>query len=1068
MYYPVFPPEHMLSPTFYQLPSIQLKAYISSNYCIEENSYLESLLAFMDPAPSDLKTVALQASLLIEKVRAHKDGVYLLDQLLLEYSLDTQEGILLMCLSETLLRVPDPDTADALIADKLGMADWHKHLKSSDSFLVNAASWGLMLTGKVVNIDPDIEASPVSMFDKLMTRLGETITRNVLNKIMTVMGGHFVLGRDIDEAFENGETKLQQGYSYSFDMLGEAAVTAEDAQSYFQSYRQAIISAGQHNQTQNFQQSASVSIKLSALHPRFEESQRHRVMTELYQTVLVLIREAKHAKVAITIDAEEMDRFELYLDLFEQLYQSKEVQSWGELGVVIQAYSKRALPTLLWLSSLAREQKDIIPVRLVKGAYWDSEIKQAQQLGLDDYPVYTRKDATDLSYLACAKFLLNDVARYLFPQFATHNAHTVAAIQTLALNENVAANRYEFQRLHGMGIALYDVVRTLNPEVNVRIYAPIGAHADLLPYLVRRLLENGANSSFVHRIVDANTPISELVIHPITALRQKTQLRDERIPLPCHIFGSARQNSAGINLHSRSHYLPLYEQIDAYMTQSWQGASIIQGELVLQGEKKIIADPCNQNRISGECFYAKEEDVVSAIHLAHSAFYRWHNTALSERAAYLNKMADLLETNRVELIALCHREAGKTLEDSIDEVREAVDFCRYYASQARAHFMKEKTLPGPTGELNQLYYSGRGVFACISPWNFPLAIFTGQIAAALVTGNTVLAKPASQTGLMATRVTQLWHEAGIPTDVLHLLVGEGRLIGNAITQHTLIAGVAFTGSTETAQTINRNLAARAAPIAPLIAETGGQNAMIVDSTALPEHVVKDVIRSAFSSAGQRCSALRVLYLQEDIADKVIRLLKGAMAELSMGDPSRYETDIGPVIDVDSQQKLQAHIHKMHEEGTLIYETQLSKALAEEAKEGVFVAPVAFKIHTLAQLEQEHFGPILHVITYPADGLPKVIEEINQSAYGLTLCIHTRNEHTAKEIDRQVHVGNVYINRNQIGATVGVQPFGGQGLSGTGPKAGGPGYLFRFSTERTRTTNTSAVGGDTALLSLGAQ
>jgi len=1078
----MFSPSDSMNAKYTQQQSSELKRYISPNYCIDENAYVEKLLLLATPDDADLKSISLDSSLLIEHVRAHHDAVHLLDKLLLEYSLDTQEGVLLMCLAEALLRIPDAATADALIFDRLSIADWEKHLHRSESLLVNAATWGLMLTGRVVALDHHLDGTAASTIEKLIKRLGESVTRKAMNKTMAIMGGHFVLGRDIDEAIRNAQRNVEKGYQYSFDMLGDAALSRTDAEQYHEKYRQAIVRLGQNGISHNpnnanlpMYQPASVSIKLSALHPRYEESQRKRVMSELYQTVLVLVAEAKQLNVGITIDAEEMDRLELYIDLFEKLYQSRELKGWGKLGVVIQAYSKRALPILVWIAALAREQGDIIPVRLVKGAYWDSEIKQAQQLGLNDYPVFTRKESTDVSYLVCARFLFSDAAHpFIYPQFATHNAHTVACIKRLAISSNVTHAHYEFQRLHGMGDALYSVVLSKQKETKVRIYAPVGAHAELLPYLVRRLLENGANSSFVHRLVDANTPISELVLHPCKLLSTRSTMREERIPLPSDIFGKKRRNSVGINLNISAQYTALRLEIDQFMTQKWWG-EVVRNEEVgrnedaatlstnerLHGECVDVFNPCDASKITGMLIRANQEDTELAIQLAVSHFESWNNTPVNDRATCLENMASILEANTAELIALCHREAGKTLQDSVDEIREAVDFCRYYASQSRRYLMHDKEMPGPTGESNHFYHSGRGVFACISPWNFPLAIFVGQISAALVAGNTVIAKPAEQASLMACRAVELWYEAGIPRGVLRLLPGEGVEIGDALVNDERIAGVVFTGSNETAQTINRNLANRPGPIVPLIAETGGQNAMIVDSTALPEQVVRDVIDSAFRSAGQRCSALRVLYLQEEVAPRILTLLKGAMAELTLGDPSLLETDIGPVIDQKAKQMLHQHIEKMNQEAILIFETSLPESLAE----GYFVAPIAYQINHIKQLNKEHFGPVLHVITFPANGLEEVVEQINQSGYGLTLGIHSRNETTARYIDRHVHVGNVYINRNQIGATVGVQPFGGQGLSGTGPKAGGPGYLFRFTTERTRTVNTSALGGNTSLLSL---
>ncbi|HAW55248.1 MAG TPA: bifunctional proline dehydrogenase/L-glutamate gamma-semialdehyde dehydrogenase PutA, partial [Hyphomonas sp.] len=742
------------------------------------------------------------------------------------------------------------------------------------------------------------------------------------------------------------------------------------------------------------------------------------------------------------------------LKLFERVYRHPDVQGWGNFGLVVQAYSKRALPVLCWLTLVARSQGDRIPVRLVKGAYWDSEIKWSQQAGLSSYPVFTRKEATDVSYLACARYLLSPLTEgHIYPQFATHNAHTVTCILELA-----GRREFEFQRLHGMGDALYDTVIE-QAKCPVRIYAPVGAHKDLLPYLVRRLLENGANSSFVHKLVDPRVPVDSLTTHPVNALKRHASLANPRIPLPPALFGDARRNSRGVNMNILSEWLPLKDELDKWWDARWSGAPLVNGKR-LQGEGRPVMCPYELSHQVGELVWASADQTRSAIDSLSSAFVRWNATPVDERAAILERTADKLEEHMPELMALCTREAGKLLQDGIDEVREAVDFCRFYAMQARQRFATI-TLPGPTGESNELYLQGRGVFACISPWNFPLAIFLGQVSAALVCGNTVVAKPAEQTSLVAVRCVELMHEAGLPGDVLALLPGDGAQVGSVITSDPRIAGVAFTGSTQTAHVINRALAARNGAIAPMIAETGGQNAMIVDSTALPEQVVNDVVHSAFQSAGQRCSALRVLFVQEDIAERVIELLKGAMGELHVGDPARRDTDVGPVIDADARDGLLKHIREMKQAGRLIAETPVPESL-----NGHFVAPVAFRLDSINELSEEHFGPVLHVVTWRARDLDKIIDDINATGFGLTLGVHTRNEDTAEHIDARVRIGNVYINRNQIGAVVGVQPFGGQGLSGTGPKAGGPHYLLRFVTERTRTINTTAVGGNASLLSLG--
>ncbi len=1041
--------------TIQQNPA-QLRSAISAMYCVDESSLLEQLLSLSEPSSSLLKQTTQTCTDLVNAVRARDDAIHMIDALLLEYSLDTREGVLLMCLAEALMRIPDSATADALIKDKLTIADWKKHLKQSKSLLVNASTWGLLLTGKVITLDTRIDDEPASIINRMVNRLSEPVVRQAMNQAMKIMGKQFVLGRSIAEALTNSRKNREAGFTYSYDMLGEAALTDKDAEKYLAAYSQAIKAVGSDSLASDKSPRPTISIKLSALHPRYEKLQEQRVMHELGDRMLALITLARDLDVGITIDAEEMDRLEISLTLFERLYTDTATKGWGNLGLVVQAYSKRALPILCWLAALANQQGDLIPVRLVKGAYWDSEIKHAQQMGLESYPVFTRKEATDVSYLACARFLLSEqVKGLIYPQFASHNAHTVAAVISMASHD-----RYEFQRLHGMGDALYHTVME-SYNTNVRIYAPVGSHKDLLPYLVRRLLENGANSSFVHRLIDQKTPVESLTEHPVTQLKRCSTLANDRIPLPPHIYGDSRINSQGININVESEWQPLQEEVGAFFNHTWLAGPIINGELNQQGEMMRVHAPFDHVIHVGTVHLADQALTEQAITSATEAFPGWNATPVEKRAAALDKAADLLEMNRSELIALCHLEAGKTIQDAIDEVREAVDFCRYYAQQARYAFGSVLQLDGPTGESNELYLQGKGLFVCISPWNFPLAIFTGQIMAALVTGNTVIAKPAEQTSLIAARAVALFHQAGIPGKVLHLITGQGSQVGPLLTSDERVAGVAFTGSTETAQRINRSLAARNGTIATLVAETGGQNAMIVDSTALPEQVIKDVVASAFASAGQRCSALRVLFVQDDVADRILELLKGAMAELKMGNPCDLDTDVGPVIDEAARQSLLKHIAHMRESATLIAESQLPL----NAESGCFVAPIAFEIKRMDQLSKEHFGPVLHVIRYSASKLNDVIDQINQSGYGLTLGIHSRNETTSRTIDARVRVGNVYINRNQIGAVVGVQPFGGMGLSGTGPKAGGPHYLLRFATERTRTTNTTAIGGNATLLSL---
>lgn len=1057
----MFNASKVLEPAFQEQPRSFFWQGITGNYAADESEYLREIISLAQSDAAEHREVTDTATQLIRKVREQDDSVHMVDALLQEYSLDTQEGILLMCLAEALMRIPDKHTADALIEDKMSIADWQKHAGRSESTLVNASTWGLLLTGHVVKMDRRLDGSPANIWKRLVKRSGEPVIRSAMYKAMGIMGKQFVLGRDIQEALKNGREYRQQGYTYSFDMLGEAAMTREDAARYLKDYMTAIDAVGSDSYPGGKAPAPSISIKLSALHPRYEAAQEERVLSELYDTVVGLLKAARDQGVAITIDAEEMDRLELSLRLFEKLFSSPVARGWGGLGLVVQAYSKRALPALCWLTRLAKEQGDEIPIRLVKGAYWDTEIKICQQLGVDGYPVYTRKEATDSSYLACLRYLLSDYTKgALYPQLASHNAHTVASVLAMAKNKD---RKLEFQRLHGMGDALYNTVLE-EYDYPVRIYAPVGAHKDLLPYLVRRLLENGANSSFVHRLVDAETPIEELVRNPVQELQSYDTLPNDRIPLPRDIYGNGRRNSRGLNIHVAKDLVPLMNDLGKWAKSRWEAGPLIGGELRRDGERKEVRSPHDQTRLVGHVTWASERHAMDALDVAHQGFRSWNERPVEERAQCLERFADLLENNMEELMAICCREAGKTMQDGIDEVREAVDFCRYYANQGRARFGQPMALPGPTGESNELYLEGRGVFLCISPWNFPLAIFTGQIMAGLVSGNTVIAKPAEQTSLVAHRAVELMLEAGFPGDVIQLLPGDGATVGGKLTPDLRIAGVAFTGSTQTAHILNRTLAQREGAIVPLIAETGGQNAMIVDSSALPEQVVQDVLHSAFASAGQRCSALRVLYVQKDVAERMESLLAGAMQELVVGDPAFHSTDVGPVIDEEAQRNLQEHLSFLEKNARYIARAPVPPA----CQVGYFIPPSAYGIDSIRQLSKENFGPVLHVVRYAAEDLDKVIDEINDAGYGLTLGIHSRSESTAAYIERRVKVGNTYINRNQIGAVVGVQPFGGRGLSGTGPKAGGPHYILRFATERARTINTTAVGGNASLLSLGVE
>ena len=1052
----MFQASDVLKPEFN--PSLDtLWQAITDNFIVDEDGYLEQLLTVATPTDQEIQRLNKETIELIETVRGSKQAADLVDSLLQQYSLDTEEGIILMCLAEALLRIPDKETADQLIRDKLTSGNWNKHVRQSDSFLVNASSWGLLVTGKVVDFDTKKSGEPTGIIKRMVKKAGEPAIRQAMKQAMKIMAKQFVLGRDINEAIANSEDNRDVGYTHSYDMLGEAAYTRADAAKYFADYSNAIDKVGKAKLRSSKTPRPTISIKLSALHPKYDFANREAVLEELGETVAKLVKQARSLDVGVTIDAEEVDRLELSLELFKNLYQSDICKGWGKMGLVVQAYSKRALPVLMWLNKLAEAQGDEIPLRLVKGAYWDTEIKLSQQEGIEGYPVFTRKAGTDVSYLACAQYLLSDKTKgNIYPQFASHNAHTVTEITAMAKGRD-----FEFQRLHGMGKALYDTA-IAKTGCLVRIYAPVGAHKDLLPYLVRRLLENGANSSFVHQLLDPRVPAPSLAEHPVTVLKSYDTLHNNKIPLPLDIYGPDRKNSKGFAMNINSQMTQLMPEVEKFMNTQWQGYSLIDGEWVKQGQQAEVTNPFNGEQV-GTLVNIEEAQVEQALASAAAIAQSWDHTPVVERAAALDKMADLMETHRAELIALCTRESGKSIQDGIDEVREAVDFCRYYAFNAKKQYGETIALPGPTGELNEFYMQSRGVFACISPWNFPLAIFIGQVVAALAAGNAVIAKPAAQSSLIATRAVELLVEAGIPAKVITLLLGSGAKIGNQLTSDNRIDGVAFTGSTEVGQLINLNLAKRTGAMSPFIAETGGQNAMIVDSSALPEQVVSDVVESAFTSAGQRCSALRVLFVQDEIADRIVEILKGAMAEIHVGNPAELKTDCGPVIDRRAQGQLLQHIRELKENprATFIAEAELPAG----AEKGSFVPPTAFEIDELGVLTKENFGPVLHIVRFKGGELDKVIGQINDSGFGLTLGVHSRNEQTALYIERNVRVGNVYINRNMIGATVGVQPFGGQGLSGTGPKAGGPNYLLRFGTERTRTTNTAALGGNADLLSL---
>ena len=946
-----------------------------------------------------------QATDWVERCRLHQHDAGTLDVFLREFGLSNDEGVALMCLAEALLRIPDADTADRLIAEKINAGDWRSHLGHSPSAFVNASVWGLMLTGRWVQLDHEITERTTSWMEKLIADTGESVIRRAILQAMRILGRQFVLGRTIEEAQRRARSSYPSGTRFSYDMLGEGARTSAAAERYFDSYLAAIRSVGAPGRATALE-ADSISIKISALHPRYEWRQRSRVTSELLDRLTTLAKAAAQHGVALSIDAEEADRLELSLDLFEALATAPTLNDWPGLGFVL------------------------------------------QELGLDDYPVFTKKAHTDLSYQVCAEALAG-APDAIFAQFASHNAHTIATVQRLTTGQ------FELQRLHGMGDLLYRQLR----HSSVRVYAPVGAHRDLLPYLVRRLLENGANSSFVNRLLDATTAPTDLVRDPVADVEGDPVRRHGQIPLPRELHTNtspAWPAARGVDLADPRAAERLLFEIDAARRSSrFRAAS----SDPTSTEDQRVENPARRVPI-GRVATTDLGQIAEAVARARVAQRRWAALGVDRRSEALDRLADAIENHRAELVDLITREAGRTIEDTLDEIREAADFCRYYAAQARQQ-LSTRSLTGPTGEVNELSLHGRGVWAAISPWNFPLAIFVGQITAALVTGNSVLAKPAEQTPLVATHAIALMHSAGIPQDVVQLIIGPGHTVGDALIADTGIDGVVFTGGTETAQLIARRLAAKPGPITPLIAETGGINVMLVDATALPEQVVDDVITSAFGSAGQRCSALRVLYLQADVADPIIDMLTGAMQELVIGDPTSLETDIGPVIDGDARRRIQDHIDRFTRMGRRIGACSLPAA----CQEGFFVAPTVFEIERLDDLDAEVFGPVLHIIRYEHDELEQVFDDIGTSRFGLTLGVHSRIEGFAERIFESTRVGNTYINRNMVGAVVGVNPFGGQGLSGTGPKAGGPHYLLRFVTERTRTENVTARGGNAMLFNL---
>jgi RHH-type proline utilization regulon transcriptional repressor/proline dehydrogenase/delta 1-pyrroline-5-carboxylate dehydrogenase len=1016
----------------------------TASYAPDDGAIAARLLETAGLSAAQDARIDRMATRLIDAIRASDDRLGGVEDMLREFALSTKEGLALMVLAEALLRVPDARTADQFIEDKLGQGDFVHHETKSSAFLVNASAWALGMSARVVQPGE----TPDGTIGRLAKRLGVPAVRAATRQAMRLMGSHFVLGETIESALARAQPHSAGTARYSFDMLGEGARTAADAERYFNSYASAIEAIGRTADDRPLPDRPGISVKLSALHPRFEALSRRRVMTELVPRLIDLARRAKAYDLNFTVDAEEADRLELSLDVIAAALSDTSLAGWHGFGLAIQAYQKRAEAVIGYTDELAKRLGRRMMVRLVKGAYWDSEIKRAQERGLDDYPVFTRKAMTDLNYIACAQKLLKLRPR-LFPQFASHNALTVATVLELAGDES----GFEFQRLHGMGEALYAQLSRDRRALAHRTYAPVGSHRDLLAYLVRRLLENGANSSFVAVAADDTVPVATLLRRPAGIIGAADNARHPNIRLPRDLYRPQRQNSDGIEFGERAALRGVLAAIAAE-TAAVAAAPLINGQ-TRAGTAREVVSPIDQTTIVGSVTEATPAHANEAVAAAREGFSTWSRTPADIRAKILEQAADLLEQRRAHFIALLQREGGKTLDDAVSEVREAVDFCRYYAAQGRKLFDEGETMPGPTGESNRLQLRGRGVFVAISPWNFPLAIFTGQVTAALMAGNAVVAKPAEQTPLIAAQAIRLLHEAGVPASALHLLPGDGH-IGAALTANADIAGVVFTGSTEVARSINRTLAAKDGPIVPLIAETGGINAMIADATALPEQVADDVVTSSFRSAGQRCSALRLLFVQDDVADRMIEMISGAARELAIGDPRDLATHIGPVIDTDAKQRLEAHIARMKKEARV--------HLAGVAPGGNYVAPHIFELSCPDQLAEEVFGPILHVVRYPTDRLDRVLQSIERTGYGLTLGIHSRIDDTVEAVIDRLSVGNVYVNRNMIGAMVGVQPFGGHGLSGTGPKAGGPHYLERFAIEQTVTINTSAAGGNAALMS----
>ncbi len=1022
-------------------------------YAPDDVTIARALMAEPLLTPEQEQNAQRFATELITAIRSESRKVGGIEELLREYSLSTREGLALMVLAEALLRIPDAATVDKLIEDKIGQGNFEDHEQKSDTLLISASTWALGLTSKIIQQTE----TPEGILQQLTKRLGMPALRTAVRQAMKIMGSHFVFGQTIEDALKRRTSNQDKAaYRYSFDMLGEGARTAADARRYYQGYASAIeaiarVTEGSANTDPSSR--PGISVKLSGLHPHYEATSENRVMEELLPGVIALARQAKDRNIGFTIDAEEADRLELSLDLFARVIADPSLQGWKGLGLAVQAYQKRAEDVIDFVADLARRHNMPVNVRLVKGAYWDTEIKRAQERGLRDYPVFTRKAVTDLNYIHCARKLL-DLRPLLFPQFATHNALTVAALLEIAGDEG----GFEFQRLHGMGDVLYRTLLTLKPGLPCRVYAPVGPHRDLLAYLVRRILENGANASFVSMAADPTIPVSRLLLSPVEIIGKPEAARHPKLPRPPLLYGPDRINSLGVELGYRTKRETIASQLFNSGSVSYRAISLVNGkEMGDEARTRAVISPIDSETAIGEVTEADTTIAYAAIAAARKGHPGWAHTLVDRRAEILRAAADMLEEQRSCFLYLLQAEAGKTIDDALAEVREAVDFLRYYALSMEEDFAVPLTLPGPTGESNRMMMRSRGVFIAISPWNFPLAIFIGQVAAALAAGNSVVAKPAEQTPLIAAEAVRIMHEAGIPETALHLVLGDGT-VGSALVAEKEIDGVAFTGSFEVARHINRSLAAKDGMLVPLIAETGGINAMIVDATALPEQVCDDIITSAFRSAGQRCSALRVLCVQEDIADRLLELVTGATEELTVGDPRDFATQVGPVIDPEAKQRLVSYLAEAEAEGRILY-------AGATPERGIYVAPHIVSLKRFSDLKHEVFGPVLHVVRFKRDELETVISDIMNSGYGLTLGIHSRIDSFIVDVTRHLPIGNIYVNRNMIGAVVGVQPFGGNGLSGTGPKAGGPNYLHRFAIEQTISINTAAVGGNAALIAL---